>query len=168
MVNSQTTPVDLLADIRTRHIALMQTTAATLGHILAPLSQEQATTLRDEPDGWTVLEVLGHLRDFDAIFRRRAALLLEQDYPTLAPYDHEAMAVEREYNRQDLRTAYEEFIHSRQQTIAFFASLTDAQWERAGVHPERGHFPMTAACLQVGLHEVGHLEQITRILLQRV
>jgi hypothetical protein len=93
--------------------------------------------------------------------------LLEQDYPTLAPYDHETMAVEREYNRQDLRTVYEELTHSRQQTVAFFSSLTGAQWERAGVHPERGHFTMTAACLQVGLHEVGHLEQITRILLQR-
>jgi len=49
-------------------------------------------------------------------------------------------------------------------TIAFFASLTPEQWARDGVHPEREGFTMTDAVMQVGLHDLDHLEQITRIL----
>ena len=53
-------------------------------------------------------------------------------------------------------------------TRAFFADLTSEQWDRAGVHPEYGHFTMTNAVMQVGVHESVHIEQIAKILAQRV
>lgn len=153
--------------IRQRHIALMEQTLQTLGHVLRPVSQITATTLRDGhdgPQGWTVLEVLCHLRDYDGIFRQRAELMVAQEYPQLAGSDHVALAAERNYNGQDLRQVYAQLTQSRQATITFFRGLTDAQWERAGVHPERGHFTLTDAVVQVGTHDCIHLEQITRIL----
>lgn len=156
-----------LINLRRRHIRLMQQTCDLLGHLLAQVDQKTATTLRDQrdgPKGWTVLEVLCHLRDYDAIFRERAQRIASEDYPELAPSDHEALAVERAYNRQDLRQVYADLVASRQATIAFFDGLEGDQWERAGLHPERGHFTLTDAVVQVGTHDVIHLEQITRIL----
>ncbi len=161
--------MDTLADVRKRHIALMRTTVAILGNVLEPVTQERATTLRDANDGakgWTVLEVVCHLRDFDGFFYDRTVMMLEQEHPQLPSYDHEALAIERNYNGQQLRDAYEDLRQSRQRFVAFFQALTDAQWERAGIHPERGHFTMTDAVMQVGLHDATHLEQITRILTQ--
>lgn len=150
------------------HIFLMTLTARTLGHILAPVTREQATTLRDGPEGWTVTEVLGHLRDFDGYFRGRVVMMLEQDYPDLPAYDHEAIAIEHHYNEQDFAVIYDELLRSRAETRALFAALTPEQWDRAGVHPESGHFTMTNAVMQVGIHESVHIEQIAKILTQRV
>jgi hypothetical protein len=153
--------------IRNRHIRLMQQTCDTLVNVLGPVNQETATMLRDPNDGdkgWTVLKVLCHLRDFDGFFRGRAEMMRRAARPDLPAYDHEALAIERNYNGQDLREVLDALVASRQQTVEFFQGLSAAEWERTGVHPERGHFTMTDAVMQVGTHDVTHLEQITRIL----
>jgi hypothetical protein len=156
-----------LTDLRNRHILLMQHTLGILDNVLAGADPAALTTLRDPNDGdkgWTALEVLCHLRDYDEIFYQRTCLILEQEYPNLPGYDHEALAIERRYNEQDVRQVYTDLVRSRKRFVEFFQALTADQWERAGVHPERGHFTMTDACAQVGTHEALHLEQITRIL----
>ncbi len=150
--------------IRKAHITLMSNTLKILNAILAPLSQQEATIYRDGGDGWTVLEVLCHLRDFDLIFYERAKSVIEQDNPTFVPRDHEAMVIENNYNGQNLKQVLADLNTSRAQFIAFFESLTPEQWERAGIHPEYGDFPLTRSVLQVGTHDVNHIEQITRIL----
>jgi hypothetical protein len=160
-----------LAMIRRRHILFMDQTCITLGHVLTRVSQATATTLRDAhdgPQGWTVLEVLCHLRDFDAIFRNRAVMMRDQEHPALPHFDHEELARQGHYNRQDLRQVYAELAASRRQTLAFFKELDPAHWERTGLHHERGHFTMDDAVMQVGMHDITHLEQITRILFDNV
>jgi hypothetical protein len=156
-----------LNNLRSRHMTLMQHTLGILGHVLAGVDQVTMTTLRDPNDGdkgWSALEVLCHLRDYDEIFYQRACVILQQEYPKLPGYDHEALAIERRYNEQDFRQVYADLVRSRGRFVEFFQALTATQWERAGVHPERGHFTMTDACVQVGTHEALHLEQMTRIL----
>ena len=157
----------LLDFVHQRHIALMQLTSKTLHNVLHSVSATDATTLRDGPNGWTTLEVVCHLRDFDAIFRQRAQQIVAEDYPHLMPQDHEAMVVDRHYNDDTLADVLATLDASRQETVAFFQSLTPAQWERAALHPSQGHFTLTHAVIQVGSHDVNHLEQITRILPQR-
>ena len=152
---------------RAGHLRLMRYSLATLEFVLADVSQQIATTRRDPNDGdkgWTVLEVICHLRDFDRIFRSRAHRMLAEHEPRLEGYDHERMAVEFRYNDQDLHTALAELRASRLETAAFFESLHGEQWQRSGVHPERGRFTMDDALMQVGLHDMLHAEQITRIL----
>jgi len=104
------------------------------------------------------------LRYNSQIFCRRAKMMLEQEQPQLSAYDHEAMAVERAYQQETLAEAYCELKAARGRFIDFFKSLTAEQWERGGVHPERKSFTMTDAVMQVGLHDIDHLEQITRVL----
>lgn len=156
--------MDIFTDIRKRHIHLMGKTMEIITHVLKVLSQEQVTTLTDGAEGWSILEVTCHLRDFDGYFRGRAEMMRDQDYPTLPAYDHEALAIEQAYNDQDMAYVHDSLVQSRHQTIAFFKSLTPQQWDRAGVHPERGHFTMLDAVIQVSHHDIDHIEQITRIL----
>lgn len=158
--------MEQLARVRQTQLYLMDVTIQTLGHTVALLAPEVTTTLRDGPDGWTITEVLAHLRDFDGFFRGRAQLMLEQDNPALPSYDHEAIAIASRYNEQDFRTVYAEMVQSRQQTRTLFAALTTAQWERTGVHPEYGQFTLTDAVMQVGIHDALHIEQIGKILAQ--
>ncbi len=159
-------PCDVLRT-RANHVRLLRDSVQVLGALLAGVSQETATTRRDPHDGakgWTVVEVVCHLRDYDQIFFERARLMLVEEYPPLPYYDHEWLAGERRYNEQDLRQVYAELQESRCRFAEFFAALTEAQWARAGVHPERGRFTMDDAVMQVGLHDVLHMEQIGRIL----
>ncbi|MFO7634858.1 MAG: DinB family protein [Caldilinea sp.] len=156
-----------VARARAGHIRLMRHSLAILEFMLADVSQQVATTRRDPNDGdkgWTALEVVCHLRDFDRIFRSRARRMLAESEPRLEGYDHERMAVEFRYNDQNLRTALVELRASRVETADFFEALRDEQWQDSGVHPERGRFTMDDALMQVGLHDVLHIEQITRIL----
>ena len=154
-------------NIQQRYLTLMQNTVATLGHLLKGVTQEEATTFRDGPDGWTTLEVVCHLRDYDEIFYQRALLTLEQENPTLPAYDQAQLAIDRGYNQQDLSQAYADLSASRQRLVALFSGLTETQWERVGLHPHYGPFTLSFAALHVGWHDAVHLEQITRILTQR-
>lgn len=152
--------------VRERHILLMQRTVKILGNILAPVPQHQAATLRDGDDGWTVLEIVCHLRDFNAIFFERAQLMVNVDDPRLPAYDHEVMAVQRKYNEQNLQVAYRELNKTREEFVTFFQNLKFEQWERAGLHPVHGHYTLTDQLMQVGHHDTNHIEQITRVLQQ--
>lgn len=154
----------LMTKIRKHHVGLMQKTVEVLGNILKPVSQEQAMTLCDGAEGWTILEVVCHLRDCDEIFYERAVLILEQEFPVLAPYDRNRMAVERRYNEQNLKQVYADLVKSRQRFSDFFYNLSNEQWERAGQHPEESPFTVTEAAMQVSRHDLIHIDQITRIL----
>lgn len=160
MTDGQTT----WEQVRERQIGAMRLTCTVLGHILAGVSDEQARKIRDGSDGWSVMEIVCHLRDFDEIFHSRARMMLEGDHPQLPAYDHEAMAIEGAYQSESLKQAYETLRTSRSSFAAFFESLTAAQWARGGVHPERDSFSMTDALMQVSAHDLDHLEQITRVL----
>lgn len=157
----------LMTRVRQRHIVLMAKTLDTLGNVLKTISDDDATRYTDGPDGWCVLEVLCHLRDFDEIFHQRAVQIVEKNQPMLTRYDHEALAIERRYREQNITQVYVDLVKSRRAFIEFFAALTDEQWDRAGIHPESGVFTLTDALMQVGHHDANHIEQITRILTQR-
>lgn len=147
-----------------RYVWLMGETLQVLGHLLTQVTQEQAQTLRDGEDGWTVLEVVCHLRDFNGFFFKRAQMIVEQDNPALPAYDHEAIAIEQRYNEQNLREAFVALADEREAFRDFFKNLTEEQWTRVGIHPEKGVFSLIDAAAQVGTHELDHIEQITRIL----
>ncbi len=159
-------PITTLDQVRVRNISQMQKTCLILEHVLKNLSEDQAHDLNDGPEGWSIIEIVCHLRDFDEIFYNRAQMMLTQDHPQLPAYDHEAMAIEKNYQAEELAYVYYDLKASRERFVEFFENLTDEQWERTGVHPERDSFTMTDAVMQVGLHDLTHIEQITRILEQ--
>ena len=108
-----------LRDIRQRHINLMAQTADIIGHVLKNVNLGQASSLRDGPEGWTILEILCHLRDFDTIFRERAILMRDTEHPELPAYDHNSMAIDKQYNDEDFAYAFDGFIVSREKTKTF-------------------------------------------------
>jgi hypothetical protein len=150
-----------------RYLNLMKNTVLTYSHLMHTLTGEEATTWRDGGDGWTPLEVLCHVADFDEFFYGRAVMMLEQDHPQLPAYDHEALAIERAYNQQNKDDVIQRLATSRARFIRLFENLSEEQWDRAGEHPERGHFTLFDALIQVGTHDVLHLEQLTRILREK-
>ena len=155
-----------LDQVRRRQLAAMGMTHKILGHILDNVSETRAHDLRDGADGWSVIEVVCHLRDFDEVFHGRAEMMRRENHPQLPAYDHEAMAIERAYQSERVADAMADLNDSRRRFIDFFDAMSAEEWERSGVHPERGEFSMTDAAMQVVMHDLDHLEQITRVLSQ--
>lgn len=132
--------------------------------LLAHVSQEQALTLRDGPDGWCILEIMGHMRDVETLFTERARTLLEQPEPVFAVRSNEEIAGPEGYLGLDLHTTLAEFTARRAAFIALLEELTDEQWLLSGVHPIQGPATMLDVVINTGLHDVDHQEQIVRCL----
>ncbi|HEX2619231.1 MAG TPA: DinB family protein, partial [Phototrophicaceae bacterium] len=127
---------DLLDRIRDKHLVLMRRTLATLGNILQSTPPDWMLAYTDGPDGWTAVEVLGHLLDADRVFMRRVECLAQENYIQLEEFPHEELLAEGDYRHQHPADIYAELTTSRQQFIALFQSLTPEQWEHVGEHPE--------------------------------
>ena len=139
----------------------------TLGHILADVTQERAQTIRDGAEGWSVLEILCHLRDYQAIFAERIRRILDEDKPIFKLYDESArlaLVVENDYANQDLRAVFADYAATRRQMIDLLASLDEEQWQREGGFAVDDIVDLTMPVAHTLLHDADHTEQIARIL----
>lgn len=105
--------------------------------VVSNLSESQLDTPY-RPEGWTVRQVVHHLADAQMNWYIRTKLGLTEDQPTIKPYDEARWA-----ELHDARTApvepslvLLEALHRR--WVELFRSLSEEQWKRTIVHPERG------------------------------
>jgi len=147
-----------------RFIADAQRTPVILNAFIGDLSSERAMEAKDGPDGWSVVEVVCHLRDFEGYFRGRVELMLAQETPALPRYDHEALAIERDYQHQNLKEVFTDLLSKRIAFLELFESLTPEQFSRTGMHPESGSISVFDALVQLIHHDLTHLDQIARCL----
>lgn len=145
-----------------RFLRTMARTAKIINAILQDVSQEQAQNAWD--GDWNTVAVMCHLRDFEAIFFERARLMDGEDNPALGPVDHEALATENDYNHQQLSEVLREFNETRAAFLEWLHGLTPEQFKKTGTHPEHEHFSIFEQVVQIGTHDVDHLEQMVRML----
>lgn len=147
-----------------RFLKTMRKNADMFKTILADIPQEQAANTWD--GDWNVVAVMCHLRDFDRIFHERAQRMHTEENPELIPVDHEQLAEANSYNTQTLNVVLDDLLAHRAAFIAWFAGLAEADWQRAGLHPEHGAYTIFEQAVQVATHDIDHLEQLTRMLRQ--
>jgi uncharacterized damage-inducible protein DinB len=150
--------------VRERIIATLKRNQTILDGILHGLSQADATSSTDGPDGWTVLEVICHLRDLEKIYAGRITSMLTGENPTFPKVDPPALAKERNYAGDDLRTARATLLEYRRGTLTALAALTSEQWAMTGTHGVYGSQTVEVLAFQIVTHDLDHMEQITRIL----
>jgi len=92
----------------------------------------------------------------------RIRLALTEDSPTISGYDEDAWA-----NLHDSIAPAEwsleliESLHAR--WVMLLQSLTDAQWQRTFVHPQRGADTIERTTLLYAWHSRHHLAHITHL-----
>ena len=122
------------------------------------------TILRDEIDGWSILFIVCHMRDLEAVFIQRAKDLLADEPVMRVSPPNEDLALMNNYVAQEFGQALAEYVARRRESIVLFESLTDAQWSLTGVHPEQGPATMLDVAVNIGLHDIDHIEQVIRCL----
>jgi DinB family protein len=157
----------LLDVIRNWQISQMEKGTQIMEALLADIKVENMITYRDSGEGWTVLEVLCHLRDFEEVFHHRAILTVEQDNPELPFPDHEALVTENRYNEQDVTEVLAAWKKERAAHIEFMKARNEDDWERPAQHRSRGKFTLIDQLFLTVWHDTNHLEQITRILAEK-
>jgi hypothetical protein len=118
---------------------------------------------RPSPDEWSILEVSCHLRDYAEIEGQRIRCLVEEDEPTLVPWDQEVLAREHNYEGDDphrVRISLRAFWGG----LAYqLEGLSDEDWQRGGTHPEIGRVTVHSRGELEVEHVRQHLEQLTAI-----
>ena len=150
--------------VRERIIATLKRNQTILDGILHGLSQADATSGTDGPGGWTVLEVICHLRDLEEIYGGRIASMLTGENPTFPKVDPPTLAAERNYAGDDLRSARATLLERRHATLDTLAGLSSDQWVLTGTHGVYGPQTVEVLAFQIVTHDLDHFEQITRIL----
>ena len=140
-------------------------TPAQLARALDQLSPEELTLKR--ADEFSTVENICHLRDLEIEgYGERIARMLEEDEPSLPDFDGARVALERNYNRQDVHAALAAFSQARSANLARAGELTPEQLERKAKLEGVGEITLLRLFELMEEHDQGHLDEVT-ILLQR-
>ncbi len=147
-----------------RYLLSMHKTPVLLNALLKGVTQEQAQTLTDGPDGWTTVETMCHIRDFADVSLTRAQSILSEDNPLLPNFDPQEGAKRRNYPCQNLAAEFAAYLDSRKALLALLDGITEEQWQRRGVHSSYGPLTLLDLLVHIEWHDVNHMEQIARTL----
>jgi DinB superfamily len=140
----------------------LRATPAVLEGLLRGCTQEEARAARGGDEGWSVVEVICHLRDAEERAFERLEAMRDEIHPFLAAYNQERWAIERRYATADLHEACGAFVRLRTQHADALAALTPAQWERTGEHEEQGRITIKNQTIHMVSHDAIHAAQIAR------
>ena len=145
-------------------------------------SSDIVVARRPEPTSWSAKEIVCHLRDIEELFQLRFHTILALDEPTILvlgansdelapwrlcashPLDPNRWADERQYQRSDAREALRAFQQRRGEVLATLSGLSDADWQRGGIHPARGRLTLAQWVASLAGHDDNHLAQLARAL----
>jgi uncharacterized damage-inducible protein DinB len=153
-------------DISTRNALLSQLAdvPSLMRAAVAQLSDNQLDTPY-RPGGWTVRQVVHHLADAQMNWYVRTRLALTEDEPHVQPYDQAQWAELQDARAEPLEPSLIllEGLHRR--WVALFRSLTEEQWKRKLIHPERGGFVLDSTLsmhVWHGRHHIAHIVELRR------
>ncbi len=142
----------------------MAATPDALEGLLAGVDDDLARAARGGDEGWSLVEVVCHLRDAEERAVERLVAMRDEEGPLIAGYDQEAWAIERDYARDDLREALAAFAAHRARHVAALRALPANAWPRTGHHAEAGTITIENHTIHFATHDVQHLGQIARAL----
>ena len=129
------------------------------------MSELSATELKrpETPGKWSVLEVIQHLADSELVWAFRLRTILAQDGAKITGYDQDGWARQFAYGNAEPEQAFEQVRVLRSANMRLLRSLSDDEFERVGVHDERGEESVRRLMRLYAGHDLVHLRQIARI-----
>lgn len=149
------TPADSIARLRGTELDLVA--------LLSGLDTKQ---LRKRPadDEWSALQILCHLADAEMVYGVRIRLILTVERPWISAYDQDAWADRFVEVEQDSKETVNRWRITRDANLRVLAALQPQDWERAGMHAERGEESVALIAQHLADHDRGHLAQLRRVL----
>jgi DinB superfamily len=137
--------------------ALIEKAARTL----APRDE----TRRPAAGGFSFLENVWHLADLEReAYRVRIRRLLTEEEPSLANFDGDRAARERDYQRRSLAEGLVAFSLARQRNVERLRALSGGAWKRAGYQESVGRVTLADVPRMMAEHDRSHTEDLRALL----
>jgi hypothetical protein len=155
-------PVENTASNRAEHIRDIRQLHAQLSAAVAGLNDAQLDTPYRE-GGWTVRQVVHHLADSHANSVIRFKLALTEDWPTISPYNEKAWAELPDSKSLPIESSLAFIGAMHERWVALLQSMSEADFSRGFVHPERGRADLAKNLAIYAWHCRHHTAHITAL-----
>jgi hypothetical protein len=118
---------------------------------------------REMPGKWSIAHVIQHLADSELVWGWRIRLILTHDRPPITGYDQDGWADRLDYDHADPKQALKDFASLRAANLRIVKRMKPADYNRVGVHSERGEESIGHLMKLYAGHDILHLNQIARI-----
>lgn len=144
-------------------ITMQTETLAILAELVSG-APEEALHRRPRPEKWSVVEIIAHLAEDELVSSWRYRQMIENSGCSLAAFDQDEWARLGRYQSWNWAEWLQMFRLLREANLRMFGTLTSDEWERFGIHAERGKIRVADLARHMAGHDRNHLEQIYGIL----
>ncbi len=136
-----------------------------------PISITRITNASSEEDihtppvqgQWSIAEIFAHLRVSDDILMPRVYAILIREQPQLPAYNERYWAEVAGYAGADFHPSLMLFTLRRAELVDVLRQLPERDWQRIGLHEERGPISLLEMVRGWVEHEEEHYAQMTNI-----
>ena len=143
-------------------VTVLQATPAALRTQFDGLD-DATIRLPEAPGKWSMIEVAHHLADSDMVVGVRVRMIVAQDRPPIVAYEQDLWAEKLGYRQAALSDVLTQFAVLRGANLRLARRLSPADFERYGVHSERGGESVGYLLRLVAGHDLVHLDQMARV-----
>ncbi len=139
-------------------IAVQTETPAALARLIASVPGERLNR-PPAPGKWSLTAIVAHLAEAEIALSWRYRQIAEKEGAALSGYDQDVWYRLGDYDSRHLEDSLTQFRLLREANLRMFARLTPDEWQRSGIHAERGRLTMRDLVAQAAGHDLSHLRQ---------
>ena len=144
-------------------LASLRATSEQLRQITNDLPSE-AYTWKPSSEVWSILENVCHLRDIEQDgYNVRIVRIATEDTPILPDINGKQLAIDRQYNQQNLDEAVAAFNSARTKSIDLITGYSEDILSRIGTFEDFGDMTLAGLLEVMVEHDRGHLADIEKV-----
>jgi hypothetical protein len=124
---------------------------------------ESYLSRRMQPTKWSIVEIIAHLAEDELVTSWRYRQMLESPGCHLRGFDQNLWATYGRYQEWNSNDAFAMFRLLRRANLRMLERLTEDEWQRFGVHEERGRITVLDLARHMTGHDANHVEQLRRL-----
>jgi len=144
-------------------IATQRATAATLTRLVEGAT-EGSLSRPPAPGKWSARSVLAHLAEDELASSWRYRQMIEHSGAILPGFNEREWARLGDYDSWTPGESLRMFQMLREANLRMFGRLTPEEWQRYGMHAERGRITVADLARHVAAHDINHILQLRRLL----
>lgn len=130
--------------------------------LLRGLSEKELAK-RPAEGKWSIKEVIAHLADGEVILGSRLRFVAAMERPPILGYDQDAFVERLGIERVKTEELFDAFAAVRSANVCLMKRLAEDDWQRIGLHSERGEESIETMIVMYAGHDRIHEAQIESI-----